>query len=104
MLNYMMPTIPKGLSIKSTENSTSGKGENGMKVEKNRVYLFVCIVLVAGLLLGVAGCSKEAKLERHWKKGETYFTENKFKEAIIEYKNVIKLKPDHAQAYYKLGL
>ena len=75
-----------------------------MTVRKNKAYLFLCIALIAVLLLGLAGCSKEAKTERHWKKGESYFTENRLKEAIIEYKNVIKLKPDHAQAYYKLGL
>ena len=38
------------------------------------------------------------------KKGEKYFSENKLREAIIEYRNVIKLEPKDAKARYKLGL
>ncbi|MCK7506644.1 MAG: tetratricopeptide repeat protein [Desulfobacterales bacterium] len=52
----------------------------------------------------ISGCSKESKIERHWKKGETYFSENKLKEAVIEYKNIIQLEPKHSKAYYKLGM
>ena len=60
--------------------------------------------LIGLILIGFLGCSKEAKMERHWKKGENYFTQNKFNEAIIEYKNVVQLNPKNAKAHYKLGL
>ncbi len=61
-------------------------------------------ILVGLILIGLAGCSKEARMERHWKKGEKYFTQNRFNEAVIEYKNVLQLNPKNAQAHYKLGL
>ena len=70
----------------------------------NRIYSVCALMMIIVLLVGAAGCSKEAKMERHWKKAEKYYSEEKFKEAAIEYKNVIKLKPTHATAYYKLAM
>jgi hypothetical protein len=40
--------------------------------------LFISVSLI--------GCTKEAKKERHWGRREKYFSENKFKEAFIEFK------------------
>ena len=60
----------------------------------------LCILLVAGF----AGCSKESKKEGHFKKGEAYLAESKFREAIIEFKNVLQIDPNDAKAYYKLGM
>jgi uncharacterized lipoprotein NlpE involved in copper resistance len=51
---------------------------------------FIFIMLFCFIFSGLLGCSNEAKKERHWKRGEKYFSENKFREAIIEYKNVIQ--------------
>ncbi len=64
------------------------------------VYLTLFFFILSGLL----ACSKEAKREKHWKRGEKYFSENKFREAIIEYKNVLQLDPKDAKVRYKLGL
>ena len=75
-----------------------------MDFEKRRGCAFICCVIFLALFVALSGCSKEAKMERHWKKGENYFSENKLNEAILEYKNVINLEPKHAQAHYKLGL
>ncbi len=63
----------------------------GMNLEKRSMYFAICILSVITFLILFSGCSKESKIERHWKKGETYFSENKFKEAAIEYKNIIEL-------------
>ena len=68
------------------------------------MYVAICILSVIAFLILISGCSKESKIERHWKKGETYFSENKLKEAVIEYKNIIQLEPKHSKAYYKLGM
>ncbi|PKN09357.1 MAG: hypothetical protein CVU70_03660, partial [Deltaproteobacteria bacterium HGW-Deltaproteobacteria-5] len=70
----------------------------------NRIYSVYALMMIIFLLVGIAGCSTEAKIERHWKKAEKYYSEEKFREAAIEYKNVIKLKPSHATAYYKLAM
>jgi Tfp pilus assembly protein PilF len=75
-----------------------------MNFERKRIGTLVYSVLLLAMFLAASGCSKEAKLERHWKKGEQYFTENKPREALLEYKNVLKLNPKHTKAHYKLGL
>ena len=75
-----------------------------MIAEKKRVWLYACCVLFLAVSLVLTGCTKEQKMERHWKKGEQYFTENKLKEAILEYRNVVQIDPNNAKARYKLGL
>jgi tetratricopeptide (TPR) repeat protein len=65
---------------------------------------FLFLLFISFLLFGLAGCNKEAKKERHWGRAEKYFAENKFKEAIIEYKNVLQIDPTDVKARYKLGL
>ncbi len=45
-----------------------------------------------------------ARKERHLKRGEEYLTSLKFKEAIIEFKNVVAIDPEDPVGYYKLGL
>jgi Tfp pilus assembly protein PilF len=45
--------------------------------------------------------AQEAKKGRHWKRGEKYFLENKFREAVIEYKNVLQIDPNNAGAHHK---
>ncbi len=67
-------------------------------------FLIVLFVILCFVTLIAVGCSKEAKKERHWKKGEKYFAENKLREAIIEYKNVLQIEPKDAKAHYKLAL
>ena len=75
-----------------------------MKADHKWRCLVACSAILLALCLAFAGCTKEQKMERHWKKGEKYFTENKLKEAILEYRNVVQLEPNNAKARYKLGL
>ena len=70
---------------------------------KKEVGIILLIFFVFGFW-GGWGCSKEAKKERHLKRGEKYFSENKLREAIIEYKNVLQIDPRDAKVRYKLGL
>lgn len=64
-------------------------------------------VLLAALLLltGVAvGCQDStAKLQEHLSRGETYFEEEKFAEAIIEYKSALQIDPNQAEAHWGLA-
>ena len=69
---------------------------------KGRKFIF--LICLCFLFVAMISCSKEAKKERHWGRGEKYFAENKFKEAIIEYKNVLQIDPADVKARYKLGL
>jgi tetratricopeptide (TPR) repeat protein len=75
-----------------------------MNQTQNKWLRMSLIILFCFIVSGLISCSQEAKKECHWKRGEKYYSENKFKEAIIEYKNVIQIDPQNANAHYKLGL
>jgi len=61
--------------------------------------------LILVLLLGpFAGCqSDEAKLAEHMARGDEYVEQKKQAEAIIEYKSVLQLDPNHAPAHHALA-
>jgi len=62
-------------------------------------------ILVLALLLLVTSCGgSERKYAKHIEKGEKYFAASQYKEASIEFKNAVQIKPNDAQAYYHLGL
>ncbi len=75
-----------------------------MELSRNRASKTIWVILFCFALLVLIGCSQEAKKERHWRRAEKYFSENKFREAIIEYKNVLQIDPNSAAARHKLGL
>ena len=52
----------------------------------------------------LAGCqADEAKLEAHLERGDGYLEEEQYGEAIIEYKNVLQIDPNHATAHWGLA-
>ena len=62
------------------------------------------MTLVLFLVVLVSGCSsKEEKKSKHLERARQYFEKNEFKEAMIEFKNVVQLDPENDAAYYKLG-
>ena len=75
-----------------------------MNLTSKRGLVFTIFVASIFVFSGLSGCSKEGKKAKNWKRGEQYFSENKFREAIIEYKNVLQLDPKDASCRYKLGL
>lgn len=64
------------------------------------------LILFALLLPFAVSCtgSPEAKKAKHLERGDSYFAEQKYKEAIIEYKNVIQLDGSNARAFERTGL
>ncbi len=61
------------------------------------------IVAMSGVVL-LAGCrSDEQAIADHLKRGEEYQKEKKHAEAIIEYKNVLQIDPNRADAHYELA-
>src|SRR5262244_3505325 len=64
------------------------------------------LVLVPCLLLIAYGCKGDPQATKaaHMQKGEAYVAQEKYAEAIIEFRNAIKLDPKDAQPYYKLAL
>lgn len=59
------------------------------------ILLFTCLALLAS-------CSRQA--QRHYKIARWYHNKGLINEAIIEYKQAIKLKPDFYQAHHGLAL
>jgi tetratricopeptide (TPR) repeat protein len=65
--------------------------------------LALCGLLVA--LVGPIGCgSDEDRLGSFMERGDAYVEEGEFEEAIIEYKNVLQIDPNHAGAHEALSL
>ena len=62
-------------------------------MSKSSSFFLALVVSVATLAL-VPGCSKQAKLERHLSRGNEYFQAKKYREAEIEYKNVLRIQPN----------
>ena len=62
-------------------------------------------VLVVGLLVA-AGCARspEAKKARHLERGDGYFSRQQYREAVIEFRNVLQLEGTNAHATRQLGL
>src|SRR3989337_2876245 len=62
--------------------------------------IFICI-----LLFSLSACSSpEQKKAKHMKRGLKYFNDAKYNEAVIEFKNVVKLSPKDGEGHYHLGL
>src|SRR6266481_9006629 len=63
------------------------------------------ILLVVGLLV-VAGCSRspEARKARHLERGDKYAAQEQYQEAILEYRNVLRIDPANERAIRQLGL
>ena len=60
--------------------------------------------ILALLLAAALACqSDEAKIAEHLERGEEYAEEKKYAEAVIEYKNVLQIDPNHADAHYGLA-
>ena len=64
--------------------------------------MMACWIVVA-LFLGSCDRSPEAKLVKYLKRGDAYVKEEKFKEAVIEYKNAVKAVPKDPIAHLKLA-
>lgn len=64
-------------------------------------FLSCLVALGASLLLACA--SDEERLQEHLAQGDSYREEEKYAEAIIEYKNVLKIDPNNAQAHFGLA-
>jgi tetratricopeptide (TPR) repeat protein len=47
---------------------------------------------------------KDSKEENYIELGKFYFMNNKFDEAIAEFKKVLELNPSNAEAFYNIGL
>jgi len=70
-------------------------------MRRSRILL-ACWV-VAAVFLASCDRSPEAKMVKHVKRGDAYVKEEKFKEAVIEYRNAAKAVPKDPAAHWKLA-
>lgn len=63
-------------------------------------------LLIIVMLSLLAGCARspEAKKARHLERGDRYFQQEKYREAVLEYRNVLRIERDNTQAIRQLGL
>src|SRR2546425_12166807 len=64
------------------------------------------IILLLTVLVALAGCSRspEATKAQHLERGDKYFAKAQFREAIIEYANVVQIDGTNARAYRQIAL
>ena len=63
------------------------------------------LCLALGLLMFLTACqSDEEKVADFMARGDEHFEAGDLKEAIIEYRNVIKVDPNNADGHYELAL
>src|SRR5262245_43425527 len=68
-----------------------------MRVRSSRLFLLAALVLVTGCR------SNQEAIADHFQRGEKYRDDKKYSEAVIEYKNVLQLDPNHAGAHWGLA-
>jgi tetratricopeptide (TPR) repeat protein len=75
-------------------------------MKKLRSAAFI-LFLAASILAGFTACDKlkmaNLKANKHFKAGNKFYTEEKFKKAIGEYEAALQLNPDLKAAFYYLG-
>jgi len=71
-----------------------------------RILRFTAVCLALSVALAaVQGCrSDEERLDEFMARGLAYAKEGKIEEAIIEYKNVLQIDPNHGQAHDRLAI
>src|SRR3989454_10267899 len=64
------------------------------------------IILFLALLVAMIGCSRspEAKKARHLDRGDRYFAREQYREAVIEYANVLRIDRTNERAERQLAL
>ncbi len=65
------------------------------------------LLLTSFIVISFAGCDQlkisNLKANKHFKLANKYYSEEKFKKAIVEYEDALKLNPELKAAYYYLG-
>jgi tetratricopeptide (TPR) repeat protein len=65
---------------------------------------FACLRILPLLLVGALACQDDAaKVGEHMARGKQYVEEKKFNEAVIEFKSVLQIDPNVADAHYQLA-
>ena len=71
-----------------------------------RLNPLLCSLIAFCFVFVSSGCqgNKDKKKERFLASGQEYFEQEKYPEAMIQFKNAVQLDPRSAIGYYRLGL
>ena len=61
-------------------------------------------ILITLILGGCDGFSPESKKAKHLQRGQASFDKQEYREALIEFQNVVQLDPRDADTHYRLAL
>ena len=70
-------------------------------------FQYSILLVLPFFVLILGNCSQvspEEKKAKHYEQGMVYFEQGQYKEALIEFKNVVQIAPDDAQGHYQLAL
>src|SRR6185503_12955118 len=68
------------------------------------IFLRPRVWLLFTVLLVLCACSRSSKISRHLNRGQTFFKEEQFDKAQIEFLNVLRIEATNAIALRQLGL
>src|SRR5437870_13577530 len=63
----------------------------------------VMLTILASAFLGACAETPDAKRVRHLSRGDEYFGQGRYKDALIEYQNVLRLNASDSRAIEKMG-
>ena len=72
----------------------------------NRYWLIPAVVLQV-VLIAAVGCTQESaetKATHHRERAIAYFDKGEYREALLEFKNVVQIAPNDSDAHYRLAL
>jgi tetratricopeptide (TPR) repeat protein len=73
-------------------------------MDLRRLLPIIVTWLAVAVATGLVACrDPEVRLAEHEKRGESYLEEGKYREAILEFRNMLQLEPNHAGAHYGLA-
>jgi tetratricopeptide (TPR) repeat protein len=77
-----------------------------MSMRRSRIVLFSLVGLLTVFLAIAFGdrLTPAGREARHVKRGDRYFSQQQYREAVIEYQNVLRIAPANAHAIRQLGL
>jgi tetratricopeptide (TPR) repeat protein len=74
---------------------------------KKLLSVILSVFLTSFIVISFSGCDQlkisNLKANKHFKLANKYFTDEKYKKAIIEYEEALKMNPDLKAAFYYLG-
>src|SRR5215470_12610487 len=84
-------------------SSDTNRGERVVTM-RSRVRRWASLLLVILVVTTACARTPEARKARYLESGDRYFKKEQYREAVIEYRNVLRIDPNQPHAIAQLGL